>query len=189
MAKNRKGEVDNGTPAADANGVAAASGGTAVAETPTPTKRVRNPRGNHAAAEIVISDVETAQAYVSQVRMATKDEPVQQLYNSSGFVSPSNLDDEDVDNLLRMNLCIIAALANISSSGGTNATAATAAMGVITDYIPAASRLQRLASRRATLIAAARTLNEDFQGTDDDLLETYLSNQGTSWAAIEAKIS
>lgn len=121
------------------------SGSTAPAKT-------RESRNNHAAATAnPITDAQTAQAYCDAVRSATASDKPSSMYNGSGFVTPTSLDNQDTDNLVRMGASINDALARRVAQDGDAGTAAQNGLNILSDHAHNAAEIQETARNERIL--------------------------------------
>lgn len=154
---------------------------------PAGEAKTREARSNVAIATAhPITNVQSAQDYVNAVLTATRNDKEQRMFNGAGFTTPGILARESSDNLLRLAVCTIAALAGQVAQDGDAGTAASTALGIVGEFTSAASVLQEETRRRTTLLSAARAMN--IKGNDTEAVETLLKGQGTSWAAVQASI-
>lgn len=124
------------------------SGATAPAKT-------RESRNNHAAAESnVITDATTAQAYCDAVRSATANDKASSMFNGSGFVTPTSLDNQDTANLVRMGASINDALARRVAQDGPAGQAAQTGLNILSDHARNAAEIQENARNQRILAEA-----------------------------------
>ena len=124
------------------------AGASPAVETPAVAKvrKTRESRSNHGAAESnPITDVASAQSYVTAVRAATVGEVNQRMWNKSGPTTPAVLDLEDPENLLRLTVCIVDALARQTSDAAVGVRA-TASLAIVGNYLAGVADLQRKAA-------------------------------------------
>jgi hypothetical protein len=103
----------------------------------------RQYRNNHSIAETHnIVDAKSAQMYADALLAATKDDKTSVMFNSSGFVTPSHLDNHSIENLVRMTASIINSLAlRIGTSNDSDE--ATKALSIISNYAMGAATIQQ----------------------------------------------
>ena len=103
----------------------------------------RQYRNNHSIAEThTITDAKSAQAYCDALVAATKGDKPSVMFNSSGFVTPSILDNHSIDNLIRMGCSIVNALAN-RIADTNQGEAAQEALRTIGSYASSAAQIQQ----------------------------------------------
>jgi hypothetical protein len=121
----------------------------------TTEKRTRESRNNHGAAEShPITDATTAQAYCDAVRTATANDKPSSMFNGSGFVTPTSLDNQDTDNLVRMSVCISDALARKVTQDGEQGQAAQTGLDIIANHARNAAEIQEEARNKRILAEA-----------------------------------
>jgi hypothetical protein len=168
----------NSTDTSTSNGTGAA----ADAKTP------RETRNNHKAAEgIKITNAQTAQQYHDQVMQDTANDKQQPMFNGSGFTTPAILARHDPANLLRMSICISAALAAHVANDGEQGEQAKSALAISSDFAKQAGVLQEETRQFRTLLNGATA--GGFTGDNDEaIVNAMLKGRNTNWAAIRAGI-
>ena len=131
--------------------------------TPTTPAKQRESRNNHAAATAnPITNAQTAQAYCDAVRSATASDKPSSMFNGSGFVTPTSLDNQDTDNLVRMGASINDALARRVAQDGSEGQAAQTGLNILSDHAHNASEIQRqirnqrIKAKYETILAAEK---------------------------------
>lgn len=118
----------------------------------TAPAKQRESRNNHAAAESNrITDATTAQAYCDAVRSATASDKPSSMFNGSGFVTPTSLDNQDTDNLVRMGASINDALARRVAQDGPAGQAAQTGLNILSDHARNAAEIQENARNERIL--------------------------------------
>lgn len=125
----------------------------------------RETRTNHAAAKAhPITDEASAQAYADAVREDTKnDKSSSTMFNGSGFVAPTVLDRQDVENRERMGVSIIDSLAASVEQDGANGQRARQALTLLAAYANGAGE-RREEAKNARIIAAADAIRAKQRG-------------------------
>lgn len=169
----------NSTDTSTSNGT-----GAAAADAKTP----RETRNNHKAAEgIKITNAQTAQQYHDQVMQDTASDKQQPMFNGSGFTTPAILARHDPANLLRMSICISAALAAHVANDGEQGEQAKSALAISSDFAKQAGVLQEETRQFRTLLNGATA--GGFTGDNDEaIVNAMLKGRNTNWATIRAGI-
>lgn len=119
--------------------------------------KTRESRNNHAAATSnPITDATTAQAYCEAVRSATMTDKPSSMFNGSGFATPTALDNQDTDNLVRMGASINDALARRVAQDGPAGQAAQTGLNILSDHARNAADIQTEARNQRILAEAAQ---------------------------------
>ena len=126
------------------------------------TKKTRASRNNHIATkDNAITDAKSAQMFVEAARHATAGDKPSTMFNGSGFVTPSALDNQDAENLVRMGATINDALARMVSQNAEQRDIAERGLRILAQHAADASEIQRQARRAAVLAEAERIRAED----------------------------
>lgn len=121
------------------------------------TAKTRESRNNHAAATSnPITDANSAQSYCEAVRTATASDKPSSMFNGSGFVTPTSLDNQDTDNLVRMGASINDALARRVAQDGPAGQAAQTGLNILSDHARNAADIQTEARNQRILAEAAQ---------------------------------
>jgi hypothetical protein len=103
----------------------------------------RQYRNNHSIAEShLITDGKSAQAYCDALVAATKNDKPSVMFNSSGFVTPSILNNHSIENLVRMACSIVNAMA-CRIADMNHGESAQEALRIVNSYAAGAAKIQQ----------------------------------------------